>query len=135
MKLSDILAPLEDFAKAEWDKVKAEAIVIEQEVVPVLESGLALAVKQFGQLAVQTVMSLMGAAGASLSGGEKLNLTATTIKDAAVQAGVALAEQDVTALAQNSYLAVMGHAPAPGESLAQQGVDVAEKAAGDVLKQ
>lgn len=134
MKLSDILAPLEDFAKAEWEKVKAEAIVIEQEVVPVLESGLALAVKQFGQLAVQTVVSLMGAAGAGLSGGEKLNLTATTIKDAALQAGVSLAEADVTALAQNSYIAVMGHAPAAGETAAQMAQEVAEKIGSDALK-
>lgn len=134
MTLNDVLAPLEAFAEAEWEKVKTEAIKIEQEVEPVIESGLATAVKQFGQLAVQTVINLMGAAGVALSGGEKLNLTATTIKDAAVQAGVQLADADVTALSQNAYIAVMGKSPAPGETAAQEAIDVAEKAAEDVAK-
>lgn len=135
MTLNDILAPLEDFAKAIWAKVEAEAIVIEQKIEPVIESGLALAVTQFGQLAVQTVVNLMGAAGAALSGGEKLNLTVTTVTDAAQKAGVQLAAHDATALAQNAYIAVMGHAPATGETAAQMAADVVEKAAGDVLSQ
>lgn len=133
MTLTDILAPLEAAAEAEWAKVKAEVIAIEQKVEPIIESGLALAVQDFGQLAVQTVMSLLGAAGTSLSGGEKLNLTATTIVQAAETQGKKIAAQDVTALAQNAYTAVIGKAPAAGETLVQEGVDVAEKVASDVI--
>lgn len=135
MSLKDIAASLEAFAVQGWDKVKAEAITIEQEVEPVIESGLAQAVSQFGQLAVQTVMNLMTAAGASLSGGEKLNLTVTTITDAAEKAGVALAAQDATALAQNAYTAVIGTAPAAGETVVQEAAQVVEKAVGDVVEE
>ena len=99
--LSSIVASLEADASAEWAKVKAEATVIEQEVEPVVESSFATLASQFGTLAVSTVMNLMGAAGAALSGGEKLNLTATTIVQAAEAAGVATVEGDVTALAKN----------------------------------
>lgn len=107
-----IAADLEGFAEAEWEKVKAEAIVIEQKVEPVVESAFAQAVQQFGQLAVQTVMSLFGAAGAGLTGSSKLNLTATTIVEAAEKQGVTLAEADVSALAKNAYTAVIGTARA-----------------------
>lgn len=130
--LSTVLAPLEQWAKDEWAKIEAEGIKIEQEVEPVLESGLALAVKDFGQIAVQTVVNLMGAAGTALSGGEKLNLTATTIVQAAESAGKTIASQDVTALAQNAYTAVVGQAPAQGESVGQEVEDVANKVVDDV---
>lgn len=134
MTLKDIVAQLEGWAEEEWQKVEAEAVKIEQEVEPVVESSFAQAVSQFGQLAVSTVTNLMTSAGAALSGGEKLNLTVTTITDAAEQAGVQLAAADATALANNAYTAVMGKAPSPGETLVQEGVDVVEKAATDVLQ-
>lgn len=111
MTLSDIAVQLETFAEAEWQKVENEAISIVQEIEPVVESALGQAVKQFGQLAVSTVMSLMQGAEASLTGGEKLNLTVTTIVDAAEKQAVSLAQADATALAKNAYSAVMSKAP------------------------
>lgn len=135
MTLKEIMAKLEGFAEKAWDKVKSEAIVIEQKVEPVVESAFAQAVEQFGELAVNTVTRLMTAEGAALSGGEKLDLTARTIVDAAAQAGKDLAAADATALAKNAYTAVMGKAPASGETLVQEGVEVAEDAAVDVAKQ
>lgn len=111
MTFSDIAASLETFAEQEWQKFEDGAIAIEQKIEPVVESGLAQAASQFGQLAVQTVMNLMTAAGASLSGSEKLNLTATTIVQAAEKASVQIAAADVTALSQSAYTAVIGKAP------------------------
>lgn len=134
MTLHDIVAGLESLAQQAWDKIKAEAITIEQKVEPVVESGLAVAFQHFGHLAVETVTELMTAAGANLSGGEKLNLTVTKIVDAAEQKGIAIAHADATALAKNAYAAVMGKAPAAGETLVEQAVEVAEKAASDAAQ-
>ena len=113
MNLSDIAADLEALAQTAWDEVKAEAKVIVQEVEPVIESAFATAAKQFGDLAVKTVIGLMQGAETSLSGGEKLNLTVTTILDGAEQQAVSMAEADATALAKSAYAAVMSKAPIP----------------------
>lgn len=110
MTFHDIITQLEEFAQAEWQKVEDEAIAIEQAVVPVVETALAQAAQQFGQLAVQTVMKLMQGAEASLSGGEKLNLTVTTLIDDAEKQALTLAHDDATALAKNAYVAVMSTA-------------------------
>lgn len=111
MNFGDVIKDLEAFAEKEWEVVKTEAIHIEQELLPVVETAFIQALQQFGQLAVQTVVNLMTAAYASLSGGEKLNLTVTTIVDAAEKQGIAIAEADATALAKNAYAAVIGKAP------------------------
>lgn len=110
MTFSDLVKDLEKFAEDEWQKVEDEAIAIEQAIVPVIETALAQAFQQFGQLAVQTVMSFMAGAQASLSGGEKLNLTVTTILDDAEKQAITLAETDASALAKAAYAAVMGAA-------------------------
>lgn len=132
MTLKDIVDKLEGFAEAAWKRIEDEAIRIEQEVEPVVESAFAAAVEQFGELAVNTVTKLMTEEFANLSGTAKLNLTATTIVDAAEQQGKAIAAADATALAKNAYTAVMGKAPAAGETLVQESAEIAEKVAGDV---
>lgn len=109
--LSQIVADLEAFAVKEWKVVEAQTVEIVQEIEPVVENGFALLVKQFGQLAVATVVNLMTSAGAAMTGSEKLNLTATTVVDAAEKAGFSVLAADATALANNAYVAVMGTAP------------------------
>jgi hypothetical protein len=108
---NDIISQLEAFAEHEWEVIKADAIAIEQAVEPVIESAFHQLVQQFGMLAVQTVTGLMTGAQASLSGGEKFNLTVTTIVDAAEKAAVQIVQSDASALAKNAYLAVMATAP------------------------
>lgn len=112
MTLQDIAADLENMADKAWETAVAEAKVIVQEVEPVIESAFAAAVKQFGDLAVQTVISLMQGVESSFTGGEKLNLTVTTLIDAAEKQAVTLAHGDATALAKSAYAAVMSKAPA-----------------------
>lgn len=135
MTLKDIVAKLEGFAEAAWEKIKTEAIHIEQEIEPVVESAFAAAVEQFGELAVNTVTKLMTEEFANLSGTAKLNLTATTIVDEAEKQGKAIAAADATALAKNAYTAVMGKAPAAGETLAQQAEEIAEHVAQEAVEQ
>lgn len=112
MSLQNVAQNLEAFAEKEWEDIKngvkdiGSTIdqIVEAEV-PVIESSLEIAARQFGQLAIQTVISLFGSAGAALAGNAKLNLTATTIVDAAAKTGVTLLEQDVSTLAQNAFVA------------------------------
>ena len=111
MSLRDIIVTLETLAERAWASIKAEAVEIEQAIEPVIESGLALAVQHFGQLAIETVTELMTAVGSSLKGSEKLNLTVTKIIDAAEKKGIKIAQADATALAKNAYAAVMSKAP------------------------
>lgn len=102
---------LEAMAETAWEKVENEAIEIEQKLVPVIEDGFAMLLNDFGTLAVNTVINLMTGAFAHLSGSEKQNLTATTITDAAESAGKAVLAADVTTLAKNAFIAVVGKAP------------------------
>lgn len=112
MTLQDIATDLENLAEKAWEASVAESKVIVQEVEPVVESALAQAVNQFGELAVQTVIGFMQGVEASFTGGEKLNLTVTTLIDAAEKQAVTLAQADATALAKTAYAAVMSKAPA-----------------------
>lgn len=110
MSLQTIITTLEGYAETALQKIEDEGKIIVQELEPVIESAFTQLCAQFGELAVQTVVNLMTAAGESLSGSEKLNLTATTITDAAIQAGKQALAADVTALAKNAYEAVLGKA-------------------------
>lgn len=119
--LSALAAQIESFAKTEFAKGEAEvsafvnkAVEVTEEVVeaaePVVEQLVELefeaAVTQFGPLASALVKNLMGVAGAALGGTEKANLSATQLVQAAANQGYVLADQDVTALIKNSYIAV-----------------------------
>jgi hypothetical protein len=108
-----IISDLEGFASKEWQAALAEGRKIEQEIVPVLETGFATAAKDFGQLAVQTAFSLMTAEFAALTGQEKHGQTVTTLLQSAEAAGKTLALSDAQALATNAFVAVTGTAPAP----------------------
>jgi hypothetical protein len=115
--LSSLAAQIEGFATGILQKGEAEvqtlvndAVQVAEEAVPVVENllvvGFEQAVAQFGPLASALVTSLMGAAGAGLLGNEKANLSATQLVQAAANQGVVLADQDVTTLIKNSYIAV-----------------------------
>lgn len=132
MKLSELVVSLEVAAENEWKRIEDEAIDIFQKVEPVVESALAELFRDFGALAVSTVINLMTDAGKSLSGGEKLNLTVTTVVDAAEKVGKSILAAHVTTLAQSAYAAVMGKAPVPGETVAEAVADVGAKVAEDV---
>ena len=107
-QFSEIITKLEGFAEAEWERLKAEGIKIEQALVPVLEDAFAKAVDDFGQLAVSLVTKFMQEEFAVLSGEEKQGQVVTgLVQEAEVQAK-ALAIADAQALAKNSFLAVSG---------------------------
>lgn len=108
-----IISDLEAFAAKEWQAVQDGARAIEQKVLPILETGLAQAVKDFGQLAVQTVFNLMQAEFSALTGSEKHGQTVTTLIQTAEAKGIALAISDAQALATNAFVAVTGTAPSP----------------------
>lgn len=115
--LSDIATKVEAFAAAavaEGEKDLASIVSAVEEVgeeaaekvEPVAVSELGELVSQLGGIAAQLVLSLMGAAGAGLSGTEKANLGATSLVQAAVTKGVTLAESDASTLVKNAYVAV-----------------------------
>ena len=114
MSLSTIAATFEAAADAEWTRIKTEAITIEQEIVPEAESAFESLVTQFAPLVMSTISNLATAAFVSLSGGEKLNLAATTIVDTAAQQGVTIAAADASALVKNGFEAFQAAAPAVG---------------------
>jgi len=117
VSLSSLAAQIEGFAVGIFAKGEAEvtalvndAVQVATDAAPVIENLIVVsfetAVSQFGPLASALVTSLMGAAGAALSGTEKANLSAMQLVQAAANQGVALADQDVTTLIKNSYVAV-----------------------------
>lgn len=126
MSLQTIEAALAAAAKAEWAKIKAEAIVIEQEIVPEIETV-------FENLSIQlapTIMSIISnlATGglAKLSGDEKTNLAATTLVEQAGQQGIAILAADATGIVKNGFEAFKKAAPDLG--LPQNVVDAANTA-------
>lgn len=116
-KLSDIVAQVEAQAatavaegEQEVSKLVGEAVEVTEEAVeavePVLKQELGLLVSQFGTLAAQLVMSLMGAAGAALTGTAKANLAVTSLVQAAANQGVTLLDADASTLIKNAFVAV-----------------------------
>lgn len=114
---SDIAAQVEAFAKAavaegeqEIEKLIGEAVEVTEEaaeaVAPIVKTELAELTSQFGQLASQLVLSLMGAAGAALSGTAKANLGATSLISAAFKQGVTILDSDASTLIKNAFVAV-----------------------------
>ena len=83
--------------------VKADAIAIEQQIVPVIESDIVLLLGQFKQVAVAAVLS---AASQGLTGNEKLGTVVTAVFQAAEASGVTIALNDAQMFAQQAYNAV-----------------------------
>lgn len=102
---------LEAFAEKEWEVIKQDAIAIEQKLAPIVENAFVELANAFGQLAVQTVIRLMGAGFSALTGQEKNGVTVTTIIQAAEAAGKQVLLSDAQALAKNAYVAVVGAQP------------------------
>lgn len=90
---------------AAYEVAKDKVEELAEAEAPVVVSAFELALSQVGQLVANTVVALFGAAGAGLSGGEKANLAATTVVQAATAQGKALAAQDLTTLIKNSFIA------------------------------
>lgn len=115
MDMRTLADQLESLASAAWQKAENEAVEIIQEIGPIVEDGLVKAVEHLGQLAVLTVMQLMGAAGVvdgrQLSGSEKHNLAVTTIVDQAAQKGLDILATDISALVKNSFVAIVSQKP------------------------
>jgi len=132
MSLQTIEQTLAAAAAAEWAKIKAEGIVIEQELVADAKTTFATVVEQFGPLVMSTISNLATAEFASLTGGEKQNLAVTTVVDKAAQSGIVLLAEDATALVKNGFEAFQAAAPAivPAalEDTASKALDSAETA-------
>ena len=132
MSLQSIEQTFAAAAKAEWAKIEAEGIVIEQELVADVETTFAALSAQFAPLVMSTISNLATAEFASLSGSEKGNLATTTIVDKAAQSGVTILAEDATALVKNGFEAFQAAAPAlvpaPLEAAADGALDTAEAA-------
>lgn len=115
MSLSTIVQKLEAFAEqvvsdvvaeggAVGTKLKAIAVTAVQDGAAAVEEGFEDLVGKLGQDATTFVTNLM--ADDTLSGLEKANLAATQLVQSATSQGITVAEQDVTTLIKNAYLAV-----------------------------
>ncbi len=85
-------------------KLLAIAKEAAEETVEAVADGFEDLVDKIGEKATQLVTDLM--ADDSLSGLEKANLAATQLVEHAATNSITIAEQDVTALIKNAYLAV-----------------------------
>ncbi len=106
-----VITNLENFAVDEWHKIEAGAVAIEQKLVPIVENTFVQLANDFGQLAVQTVVQLMGNAYSTLTGQEKNGMTVATIIQSAEAAGKQVLVSDAQALAKNAFGAVTGTQP------------------------
>jgi hypothetical protein len=100
---AELWSELKSDAAASVAAVKAEAVALETQIVPVIESDIVLVLSQLKQLAIDTVLT---AAKEALTGGEKLGLVVTTVLQAAEAEGKAIAVGDAQMLAQQAYYAV-----------------------------
>lgn len=132
MSLQTIEQSLAAAAQAEWARIKAEGIVIEQELIADAKTTFETICAQFGPLVMQTISSLATGELAKLTGTEKTNLAATTVVDGAAQQGITLLAEDATALIKNGFEAFKNAAPAivPAEiaAAAQGALGTAETA-------
>jgi hypothetical protein len=133
MSLQTIEAALEAAAVAEWAKIKAEAVKIEQVIVADAESTFTLVSVQFAPLIMTIISNLATGALAKLSGNEKTNLAATTLVEQTAAQGVALLAADATAMVKNGFEAFKKAAPDLGlpsnvTSAASDALDAGEAA-------
>lgn len=129
MKLSDVFDQLKALAAAEWERIKAEGIAIEQKIVAVEQDTLGAAVEQFGAFAMQTITGLMTAEWAHLTGTEKNNLAVTTLIDKAEQDAKKLLHADAAAIVKNGFVALSETAPAIAAAVEPLADSVAESLA------
>lgn len=113
--LSTVAQKFEAFAAAEWARIKAEGIVIAQEIETGVEAGASAAITEFemlvtqlGPFALQTVSNLATAEFNHLSGNEKNNLAVTTVVDNAEQQSISIAAQDASTIVKNAWMAFTG---------------------------
>lgn len=103
---SELWAELKTEALNAWQTVKADALALEHNIVPVIEADIATALSQFKTVAVNTVMSLATTEFANLTGAQKQAITLNTIVQSAIAAGKTVAIQDAKVLAQQAFNAV-----------------------------
>lgn len=109
---SDLWTELKADAAAEWATIKAEAVQVENSIVPVVEADLVAALSQFKQLAITTVLNLAKSEFDVLTGQEKQSSVVTTVFQAAEEKGVQLGISDVRGFAQDVFTAVAATKPA-----------------------
>lgn len=126
MKLSEFVQVLEDDAKAVWNELKKEAVVVEQavenevsevmhKIIPLAEHELVDLMSQLKASAFQKVHDLAKEEFQALSGQEKQSLVVTHLIQAAEALGVELSSLLWTAvrtLAQAAFNALAITAPA-----------------------
>lgn len=108
----DLWSELKSDAAKEWETIKAGAVEIEHNIVPVVEADLVAALTQFKQLAISTVLNLAKAEFNVLTGQEKQSSVVTTVFQAAEAQGVQLGISDVRGFAQDVFTAVATTKPA-----------------------
>ncbi len=112
MSLQTIEQTFAAAAAAEWARIKAEGVVIEQALVADAETTFSTLSTQFAPLVMSTISNLATAEFAALSSGEKTNLAATTVVDTAAKQGITILATDATALIKNGFEAFQAAAPA-----------------------
>jgi len=111
MSLQTIEQALQTAAAAEWARIKAEGIKIEQVLVADAETTFQVVSVQFAPLLMTIISNLATGEIAKLSGNEKTNLAATTLVEQTAAQGVALLAADATAMVKNGFEAFKKAAP------------------------
>ena len=111
MSLQTIEQALQSAAVAEWAKIEAEGIKIEQEIVADAITTFQIVSVQFAPLLMTIISNLATGEIAKLSGNEKTNLAATTLVEQTAAQGVALLAADATAMVKNGFEAFKKAAP------------------------
>lgn len=111
MSLQTIEQAFASAASAEWNKIKAEGIKIEQAIVAEGETLFSQLSVQFAPLVMSIISNLATGALANLSGNAKANLSATTLVEQAAVQGVTLLAADASAMVKNGFEAFKKAAP------------------------
>lgn len=100
---SELWLEIEGAAASAVAAVKSEIASIENQIVPVIEADLVLALSQLKDIAIAAVLD---AAKMAISGEEKLSTVVTTVFQHAEANAIAVGIEDVRLLAQQAYHAV-----------------------------
>ncbi len=93
-------------AAAEWKKLEADGVQLEQKIIPVLESDLALIGTQIKNVLISTATNMMTTEFAALTSNEKQGNVVTAGIQAAEAQGKSLAVEDATMFAQQAFRAL-----------------------------
>lgn len=100
---AELWAEIEGAAAAAVTAIKAEVIIVENQIVPEIEADLVMALGQLKDLAITTVLEM---ATRTLSGSEKFGTAVTTVFQHAEANAIAIGIADAQMLVQQAYRAV-----------------------------